>query len=196
MTKTVEYFFDVGSPAAYLAWTQLPQICAETNATLVYKPMLLGAVFKETGNSTPGAVPAKGRWMHDDFKRFAKHYGVAFSFNPHFPINTLALMRVVTAINDTQPERLQDLLEALYTAIWVDGKNLGEVEVVSNVLQQAGFDPQQMLEQTQQPEIKESLIQTTTEAVQRGVFGAPTCFVDDEMFFGQDRLMFVKQALQ
>jgi len=196
MTKTVEFFFDVGSPAAYLAWTQLPQICADADAKLVYKPMLLGAVFQETGNISPGAVPAKGRWIHSDFKRFAKHYGVPFRFNPHFPINTLALMRAVIAQHDTQPERLPNLLSALFNAIWVEQKNMNDTQVVAEVLQQAGFDPQAVLEQTQQNDVKQALIATTTEAIERGVFGAPTCFVGEEMFFGQDRLMFVQQALQ
>lgn len=196
MKKNVEFFFDVGSPAAYLAWTQLPKICADASAELVYKPMLLGAVFQETGNISPGAVPAKGRWMHDDFKRYAKHYGVPFRFNAHFPINTLALMRAVIAQRDTQPERLHELLNALFTAIWADNKNMNAPEVVADVLQQAGFNPQTVLEQTQQNDVKQALIATTTEAIERGVFGAPTCFVGEEMFFGQDRLMFVQLALQ
>jgi len=92
-TQSVEFFFDFGSPASYLAWTQLPALCAASGATLIYRPMLLGGVFQATGNASPVAVPAKGRYMLTDLARFAARYGVPLRFNPHFPINTLALMR-------------------------------------------------------------------------------------------------------
>jgi 2-hydroxychromene-2-carboxylate isomerase len=91
--RTVEFFFDVGSPASYLAWTQLPAIAAETGATIAWRPMLLGGVFKATGNASPMTVPAKARWMNDDLQRWAERYGVVFRLNPDFPINTLTLMR-------------------------------------------------------------------------------------------------------
>src|SRR5690606_34706627 len=97
MSKTVEFYFDFGSPATYLAWTQLPAICAEAGARLVYRPMLLGGVFQAAGNASPISVPAKGRYMFRDLARFARRYGVPLQFNPHFPINTLALMRGAVA---------------------------------------------------------------------------------------------------
>ena len=92
MSKTVEFFFDFGSPASYLAWTQLPDLCARHGAELRFRPMLLGGVFQATGNASPISVPAKGRYTLIDFQRFARRYGVAFSLNPNFPINTLTLM--------------------------------------------------------------------------------------------------------
>jgi 2-hydroxychromene-2-carboxylate isomerase len=100
MTKTVEFYFDLGSPATYLAYTQLPKICAQTGSELIYIPMLLGGVFKATGNASPAMIPAKGRYMFEDLDRYAKRYDVPLTFNPHFPINTLMLMRAVTGIQN------------------------------------------------------------------------------------------------
>ena len=98
MAKTVEFLFDFGSPTTYLAWTQLPRICADAGATLVYRPILLGAVFQATGNASPAMIPAKAAYMGADLARFAKRYGVPFAFNPHFPINTMTLMRIATGL--------------------------------------------------------------------------------------------------
>ena len=92
MRKSLEFFFDVGSPASYLAWTKLPTLCASHGAELIYRPMLLGGVFKATGNQSPITIPAKGAWMMSDLARFAKRYGVPYVLNPHFPINTLNLI--------------------------------------------------------------------------------------------------------
>ena len=126
MSKTVEFFFDLGSPASYLAHTQLPALCRDSGATLVYRPMLLGAVFQATGNASPAMIPAKGRYMLRDLARFAERYGVPMRFNPHFPINTLTLMRLLVAVQLHLPERFDDALQALFQAIWVDGLNMGD----------------------------------------------------------------------
>jgi 2-hydroxychromene-2-carboxylate isomerase len=195
MRKHVDFYFDVGSPASYLAWTQLPGICARAGATLAYKPMLLGAVFQATGNASPTAVAAKGRYMQMDLERHARRYGVTLRANPHFPINTLFLMRLVTGIQLTQPERLQPLLQCLFDAIWTEALNLNDTATTAEALAAAGFDPAQALALSQQPQVKAALRAVTDEAVARDVFGAPTMFVGDEMFFGQDRLEFVRQAL-
>jgi 2-hydroxychromene-2-carboxylate isomerase len=195
MSKSVEFFFDLGSPASYLAHTQLPAICRDSGAALVYRPMLLGGVFQATGNASPALIPAKGRYMLRDLARFAERYGVAMRFNPHFPLNTLSLMRLVVAIQLYQPERLAAGLQALFQAIWVDGANLGDPAKVAEVLTAAGFDAEALQAQIAEQEVKDALKATTEEAVKRGVFGAPTCFVGGEMFFGQDRLDFVREAL-
>ena len=195
MSKQVEFFFDVGSPTAYLAWTQLPAICQRTQAELVLRPMLLGGVFKATGNTPPAAVPAKGKWMLSDLALFAKRYGVALNFNPHFPINTLVLMRGAVAVQQHQPERFDDYLQVVFKALWVEGKNLNDAAVVAEVLSGAGFDVKALLAQTQSQDIKDRLKANTEEAVARGAFGAPTCFVGKQLFFGQDRLDFVEEAL-
>ena len=195
MSKTLEFFFDVGSPASYLAWTQLPALCASSDATLVYKPMLLGGVFQATGNASPGTVPAKGRYMNADLQRYAARYGVTLNFNPFFPINTLTLMRAAVGLQLREPERFNHYLETIFQAMWIDQKNLGEPAVLGEVLVRAGFDPAQLLALTADPEVKDMLKQITQEAVERGVFGAPSLFVGEQLFFGQDRLEWVREAL-
>ena len=192
--RTIEYFFDVGSPTAYLAWTQLPKIAAEADATIAWRPMLLGGVFKATGNASPVAVPAKGRWMNDDIARWARRYGVPFAFNPHFPINTLTLMRGATGMQMRRPADFARYLDVIERAMWEVPKNLGDPAVLAATLAAAGFDADEFVAMVGDPEVKARLVATTEEAVARGVFGAPTFFVGDAMFFGQDRLDFVREA--
>ena len=194
--KEVEFYFDVGSPAAYLAWTQLPRIAQETGASLVFRPMLLGGVFQATGNHSPMQVPAKGRYVMADLERFAHRYGVAFRHNPFFPINTLALMRGAIGLQMRDEARMAPYADAVFRAIWVEGLDMGEPQVVGAALQRAGFDPQALFALASEPEVKERLKAATQEAVARGVFGAPTFFVGSQMYWGQDRLDFVKEALQ
>jgi 2-hydroxychromene-2-carboxylate isomerase len=195
MSKRVEFFFDLGSPASYLAWTQLPALCARHGAELVYRPMLLGGVFQATGNASPVMVPAKGKYMFVDLQRYAERYGVTFGLPPGFPINTLGLMRGLVATQLHAPERFEALLAVLFKALWAQRLNLGDAAVLDATLDAAGFDPQQFRALASQVEVKQALKQVTEEAVARGVFGAPTCFVEGQMFFGQDRLDFVEQAL-
>lgn len=196
MSKTVEFFFDLGSPASYLAWTQLPALCARHGAALRYRPMLLGGVFQATGNASPVMIPAKGRYMFTDLARFAARYGVPFGLPPGFPINTLALMRGLVGTQLRAPERFDVLLAALFNGLWVQRRNLGDVTVLEQVLAEAGFTAAEFQLLTGDEEVKAALKQATEEAVERGVFGAPTCFVDGQMYFGQDRLDFVADALK
>ena len=193
--RTVEYFFDLGSPTAYLAWRQLPKIAAEAGATIAWRPMLLGGVFKATGNASPVLVPAKGRWMNEDIARWARRYGVKFAFNPHFPINTVTLMRGATGLQMRRPADFPRYLEVVERAMWETPKNLGDPAVLAATLAEAGFDAAEFMALVGDPEVKARLIATTDEAVARGVFGAPTFFVGATMFFGQDRLDFVREAL-
>ena len=193
--KRVEYFFDFGSPTSYLAWTQLPKIAAAAGAEIAWRPMLLGGVFKATGNASPVSVPAKGRWMNQDIARWAAHYGVPFRFNPHFPINTLTLMRGATGLQMRQPADFMRYLDVVHRAMWESGSNLGDPAVLASTLASAGFDAEAFVALVADPEVKARLVATTEEAVARGAFGAPTFFVGDSMFFGQDRLDFVREAL-
>jgi 2-hydroxychromene-2-carboxylate isomerase len=193
--RTIEFLFDFGSPTTYLAHTQLPRIARETGARLAYVPMLLGGVFKATGNQSPVMVPAKGRWMGGDLARFARRYGVPFTFNPHFPINTLTLMRGAVGLQLRQPDRFMPYVDAMFRAMWVEPVNLGDPAALASTLKAAGFDPNEMLALVGDADVKAKLIANTEAAVARGVFGAPTCFVGDEMFFGQDRLDFVREAV-
>jgi 2-hydroxychromene-2-carboxylate isomerase len=195
MARTVEFFFDFGSPTSYLAWTQLPRLAADCGAQLVWRPMLLGGVFKATGNASPVTVPAKGRWMFQDMARWARRYGVTLALNPHFPINTLTLMRVATGLQMRQPADFERYVDAAFRAMWETPCNLGDAAVLGQALQRAGFDVEALLALAGDAEVKARLVETTEEAVARGVFGAPTMFVGGQMFFGQDRLEFVREAL-
>src|SRR5438477_6803461 len=137
--RTIEFFFDYGSPTAYLAYTQLPAIAQRTGATIAYRPILLGGVFRATGNHSPVTIPAKSVWINADLKRFAVRYGVPFAHNPHFPINTLNLMR--GAIAADIEGRLVPYSDVIYRAIWVDQRNMADPIVIATVLRDAGFDP-------------------------------------------------------
>ncbi|WP_434676075.1 2-hydroxychromene-2-carboxylate isomerase [Pseudomonas sp. D3-10] len=195
MSKFVEFFFDLGSPTTYLAYTQLPALCAQADSELIYRPMLLGGVFKATGNASPVTVPAKGPYLFKDLNRFATRYGVEFKLNPYFPINTLLLMRAVTGMQLRHPDRFETFIDCLFRALWIDARNLNDPATVAAVLEDGGFDPGYVLALTSDQQVKDQLKNSTEEAIRRGVFGAPSMFVGNELFFGQDRLDFVREAL-
>jgi 2-hydroxychromene-2-carboxylate isomerase len=193
--RRLEFFFDYGSPYSYLANSRLPALAERTGAELNYRPMLLGGVFKATGNSSPAVEPCEAKRAYGalELQRWIAHLGVPFRGNPHFPINTLLLMR--TAVAAQRAGVFDPFHRAVYPAFWAEGENLGELEVVSRVLEKAGLDARALLEAAGDPAVKAELRATTEEAVARGAFGAPTFFVADEMFFGSDRLDFVERAL-
>lgn len=190
-----DFYFDFGSPAAYLAYTQLPKLSAATGAQAQLMPMLLGGVFQATGNASPATVPAKGRYVFVDFKRFANSYGVPLNTNPHFPIITTTLMRMATGLQMQNDPQLTMFLDTVFKAIWVDAQNMNEPAVVAQVLTQAGLDAAVLLALANAQPTKDQLKEVTVRAVERGVFGAPTFFVGDDMFWGQDRIEQVKAAL-
>ena len=196
MQQKVEFFFDFGSPTAYLAYTQLPAMATECRAEIVWRPMLLGGVFKSTGNTSPVLVEAKGKWMWGDMDRWARRYGVKLEKNPFFIINTLTLMRGAVGYQEREPGKFRPYVDAMFHAMWVEPCNLGDPAVVAATLTKAGFDAAALAALAGDAEVKAKLISLTEEAVKRGVFGAPTLFVGDEMFFGQDRLDFVRAALK
>ncbi|NWL77397.1 disulfide bond formation protein DsbA [Pseudomonas taiwanensis] len=195
MNNSVEFFFDFVSPTSYLANTQLPSICVGAGARLVYRPVFLRTLFEATGNSSPVRIPAKGRYLFNDFQRFAKRYDVALSFNSNFPINTLPLIRGAIALQLQGDERFTDYLEAMFRAIWVEARDLNDPVVIAETLHENGFDPEMFRANASSEEIDALLEANIKDAVARGVFGVPTMFVGDEMFFGQDRLDFVSEAL-
>jgi 2-hydroxychromene-2-carboxylate isomerase len=194
--KTIEFWFDFGSPTTYLAHTQLPRIAREAGAELHYKPMLLGGVFKATGNASPVSVPAKGRWMAADLQRWAAHWGVPFTFNPHFPINTLTLMRGAVGLQMRRPEDFTAYVDAVFDAMWVNPRNLGDAAELARVVAGAGIGVDEFMALVSDADVKAALVAGTEAAVARGVFGAPTCFVGGRMHFGQDRLQFVREDLR
>jgi len=194
--KSFEFWFDFGSTASYLAWTQLPALEAATGATAVFKPMLLGGVFQATGNQSPANIPAKGKYIFADFSRFAKRYGAEFNMNPYFPVNTLLFMRGAIALQLKGDPRFKDYCRAVFNAIWVASLNMNDAAVASQALVRAGFDATALIALASEQATKDALKAATQAAVERGVFGAPTFFVGDQMFWGQDRMDFVKEALQ
>jgi len=193
MARTLEFLFDFGSPTTYLAYKRLPGLQSRTGAQVVYVPMLLGGVFKATGNASPATIPAKSRWMGTDMARFARRHGIVFQSNPYFPINTMHLMRGATGL--IGDPRFGGYLDAVFDAMWREPKNLGDPAELSPVLERADIAPEEFRTLIERDDVKERLKAATERAVARGVFGAPTFFVGAEMFFGQDRLDFVEEAL-
>ena len=192
--KQIEFYFDYGSPYSYLADSQLPALAQRTGAEIVYRPMLLGGVFKATGNQSPfqEICEAKRRYGALDMSRWVQHYGAPFAQNPHFPINTLPLMR--TSFAAIQAGVFESFHAAIFPAFWAQQCNLGEPSVLLDILSKAGLDGQALVEAASSPEVKQALRAATEAAVARGIFGAPTFFVHDEMFFGADHLPFVEKA--
>ncbi|OWQ91089.1 2-hydroxychromene-2-carboxylate isomerase [Sphingopyxis witflariensis] len=198
MAKTLELIFDFGSPNAYLTLKVLPELLDRTGADLIITPCLLGGIFKATGNKAPmiqyADAPAKMAYEHLEMQRFiAKHGLTKYRLNPHFPVNTLAIMRGAIVADDEG--NLDDYVEAVNRAMWEDGLKMDDPEVIAAFLSANGFDGPALLARTQEPEIKAKLVANTEAAVARGVFGIPTFFVGEEMFFGKDRLAQVEEAL-
>jgi 2-hydroxychromene-2-carboxylate isomerase len=193
MSKSATFFYDYVSPASYLAWTQLPAICAKAGATLVKKPMLLGGLHKAVGNVAPIAVTAKAAWMFADLKRYAADYGVPLKMPAKFPFNTIPALR--GALWAAKSGVLDAYDKALFEAVWVRGENVSDAAAVKALVDAAGLDAEGFAAAIQTDEIKKGLIDATNEAVAVGAFGAPTFIVGDELHFGQDRLPWVERAL-
>lgn len=195
MQKTIDFYFDFGSPTTYLASTQLPKIAQAAGAQLIYHPVLLGGIFQAAGNQSPVMIPLKAAWMSKDLNRFSERYGVTYRQNPFFPINTMQLMRAATGIQLRKPELFDHFLTTIFQGMWVKELNLADPAVLATLLAQAGFDPQEVFALTQDQEVKDKLRADTDRAIQRGIFGLPVMFIGDEMYFGQDRLDFVEEAV-
>lgn len=195
MAPQVEFWFDFGSPYSYLACRALPAMAARHGAQIAWRPMLLGGVFQATGNRSPIDNPAKRAFLNKDLPRWARRYNAPFLLNPHFPINTLALMRGAAGLQQRSESDFLRYTDAMMAAMWEQGCNLAQPEALTSVLQRAGFDPGEFHAMVNDPQVKARLKALTDEAVARGVFGAPTFFVGGEMYWGQDQLGFVEEAL-
>ncbi|HYC05746.1 MAG TPA: 2-hydroxychromene-2-carboxylate isomerase [Azospirillaceae bacterium] len=193
MTRRVEFLFDLASPAAYLAWTQLPALAARTGAEIDYRPVLLGGIFKSVGNASPVTLEAKGRWFRLDMDRHAARYGVPLVWPQRFPLDGLPLMRGAVAAE--RAGRLVEYGDAIYGGMFGRGLDMNDPDILADVLSAAGFDPDALMAQAQSPEVKQALRAATDAAVALGVFGVPTFFIGGEMWFGQDRLGWVEEAL-
>lgn len=197
MKKVVELFWDVASPYTYLAHTQMAGLEARTGAEVRYRPFLLGGVFKSTENLMPGANPYKAAYLVKDLARWRDHYRVPMKMPVQeviFPVNSLLPMRLATAADLAGQGRA--LARAFFHAYWVEGRNVGEEAEAKVVAAEAGLDVDALFAAAQSGTVKDRLRANTEEAVARGAFGAPAIFVGDQLYFGNDRLMFVEAALQ
>lgn len=193
--KTIEFFFDYGSPYSYIAETQIDALARRTDAVVQRRPFLLGGAHKDTGNQSPvfeTCVP-KREYGGVTMQRWIARHGIPFQLNPFFPINTLAAMRMAVA---AQELGVFDTFHTnVFRAFWVDGKNMGDPEIFGAVLSDAGLDTQALFTKSQEQGVKDTLKKATEEAVSRGVFGAPTFFFGDQMYFGQDHMLFLEADL-
>ena len=197
MTKTLEFLFDFGGPNSYLTHKVLPDISTRTGVGVVYTPILLGGLFKLTNNQAPmmryAETPAKRNYELLEFDRFVKAHQLPFKMNPHFPINSLYLMRGAVAAQHLGC--FMPYVEAMMAAMWEDGANLGDLAVVAQVLDDAGLNSVAILAKAEDPDIKAELTTNTENAAARGAFGVPTFFVGEDMFWGKERLAQVEAAL-
>jgi len=193
MPKSVEFYFDYGSPASHIAFFELRRIARDAGAEVIWRPILLGAVFKAIGSHSPVDVAPKGKWMMWDLANHAKRASVPFEHNPFFIINTLPLMR--GALVAERRGELERYSEAMFMAIWRDALDMGDPRVIGAALTKNGFDAPAYFAGTQEPAIKDELKARTDAAVARGVFGTPSFFVGGKMWWGQDRLAWVEEAL-
>lgn len=192
-----EFLFDFGSPNAYIAHTQIPGIESRTGVEVEYVPVLLGGVFKLTGNQSPiesfKAVPAKLKYFSQDIRDWVEHLGIPYRRNPHFPVITLGVMRGAAALLGT--DRFADYVDTVFRAMWVEEKKMDDPAVIGEVLGAAGFDAAALAARTAEPEVKQKLIDLTQAAVDRGVFGSPAFFAGDRQFYGKDRMNLFEAAL-
>lgn len=193
-----QFLFDFGSPNAYLAHKVIPDIEARTGVTFEYVPILLGGLFRLTGNRSPmeafAGIKNKPEYGRLEMERFVRRHGLnAFRINPHFPVNTLQIMRGAIAAN--QDGSFAPYVDAVFGAMWERGLKMDDPAVIEAALNEAGLDGARLLEAINQPAIKETLLANTQRAFERGAFGAPTFFVDDEIFFGKDSLRDVEEEI-
>jgi len=198
MSKTLDLIFDFGSPNAYFVYKALPPILERTNTRLNVIPCLLGGLFKATGNQPPmlafQGVQGKLEYDQLEIRRFIEKHGLHdFKFNPHFPVNTLLLMRGAIAAQSNG--QLEEYIEAGLSSMWERELKMDDPEVFVQAMTDAGLNGQALLESTQDPEVKARLMENTAAAVERGAFGIPTFYVGDEMFFGKERLQQIEEEL-
>lgn len=191
--RNVEFLYDFVSTPTYLAWRRLGAIAAQCGATLTMTPVFCAGLFKAIGNPGPLAVPAKRAWFHRDLQLWVRRLGVPFVANPHSPIRTLPLMRGVLVAEERH--EADHYIRTVFEAINVAGLDMSDPGVVADTMRAAGFDWDAYLAGIAREDIKSRLAANTQQAIERGVFGVPTFFVGEEMFFGQDRLDFVREAL-
>jgi 2-hydroxychromene-2-carboxylate isomerase len=194
----VQFLFDFGSPNAYLCHKVLPDIELRTGERFDYLPVLLGGLFKLSNNRSPAeafaGIPNKQAYDKLEVQRFiARHHLAQFKFNPNFPVNTLKIMRLAVAAQELGcgPQ----CIDAMYSAMWEQARNMDDPDEIAAVLSDAGLDGPALLAKAQDPEVKARLAANTQSAFERGAFGSPSFFVGDELFFGKDRLREVEEEI-
>lgn len=186
MSQTVEFFWEPGSPYTYLAATQVEKVAAANGGKVVWKPFLLGKVFEARGMKMPASIPAKASYMFKDLARWAQMYQVPVTMPKVFPISSLNASRVAIAASQLGHEATA--AKAILHAYWGDGLDISQPEVLISTLNKVGLDATEIMARTQEQSVKDQLKENTEEALKRGVFGAPTMFIGDAMFWGNDRL--------
>ena len=199
MPVHAEFHFDFGSPNAYLSHLVVPAIEERTGVAFKYVPVLLGGVFKATGNVSPmvslQGIRNKPEYQRLETERFVRQHGIAeYRANPHFPVNTLQIMR--GAVFAEREGFLAAYVDAVYRHMWAAPKKMDDAEVIAAALEESGLPAERILAGIGQPEIKEGLIANTESSVQRGVFGSPSFFVGDELYFGKDKLREVEEEIE
>jgi len=199
MMPKVEFHFDFGSPNAYFAHAIIPAIETRTGATFNYVPVLLGGVFKLTNNQAPMVqfkdIKNKLEYQRLETQRFIKKHGLnRFRMNPHFPVNTVQIMRGAVAAE--MDGRLAAYVDAVFRHMWEEGKKMDDPEIIRAALDASGLDGTRTLQRIQEPAVKDRLLKNTEGSVARGTFGSPTFFVGEEMFFGKDRLGDVEREIE
>ena len=194
----LDFIFDFASPNAYYAYQVLPAILARTGAEMEIHPVLLGGLFKITGNQPPmmafGGVKGKLEYEMLESKRFEEKHNITdFTFNSHFPVNTIGIVRGLLAAQELGCEK--QYIDVVLSAMWEQSLKMDDPEVMVKALSEGGLNAEAILELIQTDPIKERLKANTQAAADRGAFGIPTFFVGDEMFFGKDRLQQVEEAL-
>ena len=193
MTKNVTFCFDFGSPYSYLAYNNLNSI-REAGGEVTIMPVLLGGIFKATGNQPPATVQKKGEYMFKDINRWSKKLDIPFKMNPYFPILTVPHMR--GAVLAQRENILEKYMQVMFEAIWVKAMNLNDQEILTNIAEKSGIDPNQFAEEISSDEIKNKLRENTEFAISKGAFGVPTYYLDNEMFWGIDSVKFLLDSLK
>ena len=194
MARALDFFFDFMSPPTYLAYTQMPGLIARTNCTVNYNPTFTIGLHQLTGNRSPREVPNKAAWLGGDLRRWARRYGVTLGSNSH--IDSLKIIPPLRGVFVARERGETDAyIAAMFRGMWVEDANIGEAKAFALLLAEAGLDSAAYAVGIERADVKEALRASTQEAAHRGAFGAPSFFVADELFWGQDRLEFVEEAL-
>ena len=199
MAVTAEFHFDFGSPNAYLSHLVLPAIERRTGVRFAYVPVLLGGVFKATGNVSPAVslrgIKNKGEYTALETRRFLRAHGITrYAPNPFFPVNTLQIMR--GAIAAKRLGCFERYVDAVYGHMWAEPKKMDEAEVIGAALRESGLPAEELMALSADPAVKQELLENTERSVARGTFGSPTFFVGTEIFFGKDRLREVEEEIE